>query len=427
MTILDKFSEFGIPKDFFVENLKENRPRSIKLAFVRETINPIIIRSIDPDSTITLRLSNKRELVEIPPRKIKSREKLLGLMICREFGMVDKSVRYNSIMNKQFLNNPNSVLFGDSVTQSKNQAALPSRAIYDWAYSLRDAKEITERLQHNALSEDGTILKDFDSNQNQKNGAKVASQALHQTEYVQPNTYFPHFITVDNITPELFFHLLSCVLNQHRYGAQTTTNANNMSNHLVAIGLAHFEKPINSYTISKEWYERQQQGKGKDTQQEAIKAALTLETVKTLLEEQMDLHYGKGCLKGDRIAKLTGWLNSLWKEYGEINLEIDESKKKEARQADTLFQIYAAATSSVTQYLTEVRMISSDEKATEVADAIQALKAEIGKNPDEASVLAKLKENARGKLKGGDKAYIKLIKEQLAEMDEEDENNPDQA
>lgn len=347
MTAASKLFDF-IPERYFVKSLRENRIGHIKLAFVRETINPLIIRSTEPESTIYISAIDGRDLVEIPPRKLKSREKLLGLMICREFGVADGEVHYNSIMKSEHLSNPNSLLFGDSVTQSQDATALPSRAVYDWAYSLRDVKDITDKLQHNAMSEDGTILKDKDFNPAQTDGTKVAKQALHQTEYVLPGTLFPHFITVDNITPELLVHLLSCVLNQRRYGAQTTTNANNINNHLVAVGFTDFEKPINSYTISKAWNSSKNASESKND-------APTLESVTMFVQEQMKAHYGKNLLDSSAekdVSGLVNWVNDLWTQY-EFAREDEERKK-----ANPLFQIYETAKSSVDAYLKEIKMVS---------------------------------------------------------------------
>jgi CRISPR-associated protein Csc2 len=365
-----------IPERFFVKSLKENKIGHIKLAFVREVINPLIIRSTDPEATITMFTTDERELAEVPARKFKSREKLLGLMICREFGVVDENVRYNSIFDSKHLANPNSVLFGDSVTQSQDAASLTSRAIYDWAYSLRDVKDITDKLQHNAMSEDGTILKDKDFNPKQEDGTKVASQALHQTEYILPNTYFPHFITVDNITPELFVHLLSCVLNQHRYGAQTTTTANNLNNHLVAVGFSDFEKPINSYTVSKAWHTANSAGSMPKKGTELP----TLDSVKGLIQEEMKWHYGNSLLstvappKGDAAADpsntsmqksvdgLLKWLDGLWADYETVRLETDAEKREAALKSNPLYGIYLNAKSSVDGYLKDIKMVSDGAK-----------------------------------------------------------------
>lgn len=407
MTISEQLYEF-VPERFFVKSLKDNRIGHIKLAFVRETLNPLIIRSTDAEATVTLVTVDGRELVEIPPRKLKSREKLLGLMICREFGVVDDRVRYNSILQKNHLNNPNSILFGDSVTQSNDAAALPSRAIYDWAYSLRDVKDITDKLQHNAASEDGTILKDRDFNPTQSDGAKVASQALHQTEYVLPNTFFPHFITVDNITPELFIHLLSSVLNQHRYGAQTTTTANNMTNHLVAIGFTDFEKPINSYTISKAW------NAGKNSEPP------TLESVTKFVQDQMAAQYKNSLVAGDSRKTVTEFVElveDLWADY--------DTARNGGNESAALSQIYNTAKTTVDSYLKEIKMVSetaSDDKAQKVQQAIEVLKSE-GKEINADSVLTKVFEGARKPTGKKKKEYEEAIGGQLAAMDGKDEDS----
>lgn len=365
MTIKEELSKF-IPARFFVNDLKENKIGHIKLAFVRETINPLIIRSTDSEATIIMISNDGRELVEIPPRKLKSREKLLGLMICREFNLVNEEVHYNSIFKSEHLANPNSVLFGDSVTQSQDAASLPSRAVYDWAYSLRDVKDITDKLQHNSISEDGTILKDKDFNPKQEDGTKVASQALHQTEYVLPGTYFPHFITIDNVTPELLLHLLSCVINQHRYGAQITTNANNMNNHLVAIGFGDFEKPINSYTVSKAWNNPSLPNGQNDSDNLGIQIP-TLDNVKNFIQTQMEIEYKNNILNskssnsktnGDSktVIDLIDWLNGLWEEF-------DLARNKEEDKKETLlYKAYEQAQKDVTKYLKEIKMISDKAK-----------------------------------------------------------------
>lgn len=328
-----------IDEKWFVSDLKENHIGHIKLALVREVVNPLIIRSTDMEATITLVTADGREIIEIPPRKLKSREKLLGLMLCREFGVVNENVRYNVFEGAEMLNNPNSALFGDTSTKAGDTAGLTSRAIYDWAYSLRDVKDITEKLQHNALSEAGTMIEEA--------GEKAGElrQSLYSTEYILPGTLFPHFITVDNITPELFIHLLSCVLNQHRYGAQTTTNANNMVNHLVDIGFADFEKPINSYTVSKAW----DKSKIHDMQM-----------VTDFIKKEMKTHYTESGLV-EKLDELVKWLDGLWKEKDKPSLK----------------EIYTSAKTSVDGYLKNIKMVkeSSGDKKQKGAKKIKETKA----------------------------------------------------
>lgn len=336
MAAIEKLYDF-IDRKWFVSDLKENSIGHIKIALVREVVNPLIIRSTDMEATITLVTTDGRELVEIPPRKLKSREKLLGLMLCREFGVVNENVRYNVFEGAEMLNNPNSALFGDTSTKSGDTAGLTSRAIYDWAYSLRDVKDITEKLQHNALSEAGTMIDE---------ATGEMRQSLYSTEYILPGTLFPHFITVDNITPELFIHLLSCVLNQHRYGAQTTTNANNMINHLVAIGFADFEKPINSYTVSKAW----DKSKIPDMQM-----------VTDFIKQEMKTHYTESGLV-EKLDELVKWLDGLWKEK-------DKSSLKE---------IYTSAKTNVDGYLKNIKMVkeSGGEKTQKGTKKVKETKAE---------------------------------------------------
>ncbi len=280
-----------IPKEYFVKNLKDNTLGVIKIALLREVINPMIIRSNFPDETITFKSSDSKDIVEIPARKLKSREKLRGLKICRSMDVIDKDVRYNLIKKSQFLANPNSILFGDSVTESNDAVGITSRVIYDWAYSIRDVNDIVETFQHNALSEGGTMW-------NEEEGK--LRQSLFQVQYVSPKTYFPHFLTLENITPELLIHLLSSVLHENRYGAQSTTLGANMINHIVGIGFDKFEAPINSFYISNNWKEEQE---------------VTFDNVKKAITETMNQFYGKNFKSGDNFKEL---INKLWEDENKL-------------------------------------------------------------------------------------------------------------
>lgn len=278
-----------IPQEYFVGNLKENTLGTIKIAVLREVIGNAIIRSNYPDETITFKLSETKDVVEVPARKMKSREKLLGLKICRQFGVVDKSLRYNVIKKSEQLANPNSILFGDSVTESGDSVAITSRVVYDWAYSIRDVSEVTATLQHNALSEGGTMW-------NEEEGK--LRQSLFQVQYVKPGTFLPHFLVVENVTPELFVHLMTCVMQQTRYFAQSNTNSpSNVKNHILGVGFSKFEQPVNSYTISRNWKE------GED---------VSLQSVTKTVNEVMKAAYGEANYKDGK--ELTDFVNHLWNE-----------------------------------------------------------------------------------------------------------------
>ncbi len=294
-----------IPKEFFVSNLKDNTLGVIKIALLREVVNPMIIRSNFPDETITFKASDTKDLVEIPARKMKSKEKLMGLKMCREFGVVDKELRYNVIKKSEHLANPNSILFGDSVTESNDAIGISSRVIYDWAYSIRDVNEITDTFQHNALSEGGTMW-------NEEEGK--LRQSLFQVQYVMPKTYFPHFLTVQNVTPELLVHLLSTVIFENRYGAQSTTLGNNMINHIVGIGYAKFEAPINSFTIASNWNG----------------AEVNFENVKSAIETAMKAFYKDNYKQGAEFETL---IKDLWDKN-----ELQEHYKKAQKDCIKLLE-----------------------------------------------------------------------------------------
>lgn len=310
---MDKLFE-TIEKSYFVDDLKKNTLGTIKIAILREVTGNLIIRSNYPDETITFKASENKDIVEIPARKLKSKEKLLGLKICREFGVVDKEFRYNVVKKSEQLGNPNSILFGDSVTESNDAVGITSRAIYDWAYSIRDVDEITGTLQHNALSEGGTMW-------NEEEGK--LRQSLFQVQYIKPGTLFPHFITVENISPELFVHLLFCILFENRYGAQSTTLSANMKNHILGFGLSKFEQPINSYYISANWNASEK---------------VTVETVATTIDSVMKKYYGDNNYKG--AQEIISFINDLW--------EKGDKKKLQA--------IYTKAQNDCTKFLRDIKV-----------------------------------------------------------------------
>ncbi len=303
----------SISKSYFVDDLKKNTLGTIKIAILREVTGNLIIRSNFPDETITFKAGENKDIVEIPARKLKSREKLLGLKICREFNVIDNEFRYNVIKKSEQLANPNSILFGDSVTESNDAVGITSRAIYDWSYSVRDVDEITETLQHNALSEGGTMW-------NEEEGK--LRQSLFQVQYIKPGALFPHFIMVENVTPELFIHLLSCILFENRYGAQSTTLSSNMKNHILGFGLSKFEQPVNSYGISKNW------DSGKN---------VTFENVKSAINGAMKIAYGENYKDSQQVISL---INELWKK--------DDKKE--------LQEIYTKAKADCTKFLKDIKV-----------------------------------------------------------------------
>lgn len=304
-----------IPQEYFTKDLRKNSLGSIKIALLREATGNLIIRNNYPDETTTFRVSEKKDAVEIPARKLKSKEKLLGLKICREMEVVDADVRYNVIAKPEQLANPNSVLFGDSVTVQNDSAALPSRVIYDWAYSLRDVSDITATLQHNGLDEGGTMW-------NEEKGE--LRQSLFSVQYVKPGTLFPHFITFENITPELFLHALACVLFEKRYGAQSTTlSANNMNNHFIGVGFTRFEQPVNSFVLSRDW---------------ANDKAVDLASVSEEISGAMKNAYGENFKPGDGLEKL---VRQLWND--------DAALKK----------MYATAKSDCEKFLKDIKIIKT--------------------------------------------------------------------
>jgi CRISPR-associated protein Csc2 len=238
----------------------QNNAKRLVIAVLREVIAPFIDRSEDPEETISIRV-NGREIIEVPARKMKSKEKLAGLRLCRAYGVVDASYEYNDVKTLAEIANPNSVLFGDSIVGQSDVAMLPSRVKYSSSYSLRERVKLTTKLTHNALSEQGTMWNRED---------KKFRQSLFSTEYILPGTLFPSFIVIDDPTPESLIHILMC-LRETRYGAQTSITGPNIKNTIVAILGCQNEPPVTSYTITKNHPELQE---SKDLRTDVIKTII---------------------------------------------------------------------------------------------------------------------------------------------------------
>jgi len=290
-----------------IPKLAQNNPKRVVIALVREVIGPFINRSEDPEETIYVTLSDGRQVIEVPARKMKSKEKLLGLRMCRAFGVIDPGYEYNAIKNKEMLKNPNSVIFGDTVVES-DQAMLPARVRYSSSYSIRERTELTQKFTHNALSEMGTMW-------DREKGEHRTS--LFSTEYVKPGTLFPSFIVLDNPTPEMLMHMLIC-LRETTYGAQTSITGPNMKNHIVAIMGCKNEPPVTSYTITESL-----------SGEKEVSLDLLRETMLNELKK-----YGGEILEGEALKSLVDKL----REPGELVL--DEAYRQLQREAEDIY-IYA--------------------------------------------------------------------------------------
>lgn len=284
-----EYIENGIPK------LGQNNPKRVVIGILRETIGPFINRSTVSDETITSTIGegeSVREIIEVPPRKFKSKEKLLGIRLCKLYGVIDKSYRYNSLDKKEQLNNPTSAIFGDTIVlggkDNAGKGMFPSRVLYSSSYSIRDKSLVTERLTHNALSDNGTMW-------DEKAGTNRKS--LFETEYVAPGTYFPSFITLIDPTPESLYFILE-TLKQTSYGAQTSITGSNFKNNIMFISGCHNEPAISSYTISRDWNMNQEVNKDN--------------IIKFMLDEVRSNTYSSyKLISGSEIAEIKKFLDNV--------------------------------------------------------------------------------------------------------------------
>lgn len=212
--------------------------KRILVVLDREVIGPFVNRSTDPSDTIRFRDSAGRDFVRVPSRKFKSKEKLRGLEICRSYGLMDSAYEYNAVSKQEMLNNPNSVLFGDTQTEG-DVAGIPSKIVYGEGLSTAEVSMISQPLTHNALSEEGTM---WDRHEGKHR------TSLFETTSILPGAHIVQTVTIDSPTPEALIHLLMC-LSATRYGAQTGVTGPNIKNHVMAIVATTDEPPVTAYTI----------------------------------------------------------------------------------------------------------------------------------------------------------------------------------
>ena len=296
--IYSKFGEewFAKEEEEGIPAMAQNKRRVVSIYVMRETIAPMIDRSDDPESSVSfvmqLNAEQEKEVIEVPARKFKSKEKLMGLKLCRAFNVVDPQYEYNSVRSIAYLANPNSVIFGDSVVEGgeAGQAMLPSRVLYSSSYSIRGRSEITKQLTHNSLSEAGTMW-------DRAKGENRTS--LFNSEYIIPGTFFPSFITMINPTPESLVHMLLC-LKERSYGAQTSITGPNIKNNVVAIYAGEEELPVTSFTVSKSF------GLKWDQDPEKFK-----DSINKFVIEAMTSEYSGKVVTGDNLKEFIDTIDKL--------------------------------------------------------------------------------------------------------------------
>ncbi len=297
MDYMDRIYEKGLlPKNIEEIDLGKNKGIFVKIGIVSETTGFLIIRNNEPTETTSEEFFGQERVV-IPGSKWRGAERTYALSVFRKYkGLIPEGYERNAIDKKDLLiNNPLSALFGDSSIATGNEAtSIASRIYYDWSYSYEPLGLITERITHNTLSESGTILMD--------DSGKTASNALYNTQYIKPGVKFVRFVTLENVSRELLDIAALTIIGTRRYGARTAIVGENVYNNIVAIGFSRGDRPVTSFTLLSEAWEKGVY----DPQKQIIEA--------------MKANYGENLLVGDE-------LNSYIKDV--VDLKNNETKLRE--------------------------------------------------------------------------------------------------
>ncbi len=289
---VDKLNEI-MDEEIFLDpeqkSLTDNPAKHIKLGIVSTTENVLINRNNSPTGTTSHVLEDEPRVM-VPAQKWKGVEQSNMVKIARELDLMPDSYQQNAIKGNEGLLNPVSVIFGDTVTAGDDSGQIRGRVNYDWSYSYEPLAMVTKRIQHNTLSEDGTILKD------ENDPTTPASSALHKTQYVIPGTQFIRFNSLENTTPELFLFYISGLISTHSYGARKKIVGDNIQNEIVAISWGQTERAISSYSVLRELWQEEEDNK--DLREKVINS--------------MEEAYGKDqTIKGEDVRKIVELCDDL--------------------------------------------------------------------------------------------------------------------
>lgn len=244
--LLEIGKEMNLP-DINQLDLKKNYGIFLKIGIVSETRGFFINRNNEATEITSETFMNEERLV-VPASKWRGAERSYLLSELRKIeGAIPEDYSRNMATRKALLQNPSSLIYGDSSTGSGSEAAgIASRVFYDWSYSFEPLPQISLRLLHNSLSEGGTIL--------QEEGGKVKSNALYNIPYIKPGVKLIRYVSVENCSIEMLALILMAISGTTRYGARTAILGDNMKNTVIAIGYSKRETPISSYsTVKKSW------------------------------------------------------------------------------------------------------------------------------------------------------------------------------
>lgn len=235
--------KWAIPLDEI--DLRKNYGSFLKIGIVSTTIGYFINRNNEATEITSEEFFGENRAV-VPASKWRGAERSFILSVLRKAGQIPSDYERNMVKKKEDLQNPASMLWGDSSTGKGEEAAgISSRSFYDWAYSYRPVADISLNLQHNSLSDDGSILRE---------SGKVSTSALHNVNYIRPGVQFLRYVTLENVSPEMLIMQLMALIGTTRYGARTSVLGDNMRNEIVAIAGSKGERPVSSYSsMVKAW------------------------------------------------------------------------------------------------------------------------------------------------------------------------------
>jgi CRISPR-associated protein Csc2 len=293
-------------------DLKKNHGLYTKIAIISETIGFLISRNNEATELTSENMGGDERAI-IPAQKWRAPERSYLLSELRKLdGIIPEDYARNMNKSRKPLQNPASLLYGDtSIGSGSNMGSIASRCYYDWSYSYEPLGEISTRLTHNTLAEDGTIL------HSEEGGTE--SNAIYNIPYIKPGIKFIRFVTLENCSLELLQLELIAILGTSRYGARTAILGDNIYNKVVAIGFSKGEKPVSSFSILSKLWNSDKYEPEKDTLEEMEKSYSSQNLIEgTDLEEFLD-DTQKLKLNKEQFESICETINTKmgndWKEF----------------------------------------------------------------------------------------------------------------
>jgi CRISPR type I-D-associated protein Csc2 len=288
---------------------------------IREAIAPVVFRNSEEEIT-DIEINNLNDVyVRAVPNKFKYTERGRGLQILRALGVGGRLPQNKTVISKGQKPSDafdlNTLVFGDSAMNPRNNAVLPVRAAVNYSdgLSLLPKHQCVDESFHISSMEDGTL---FDAEE------KKNSSNLFTRHFIKPNTLMLQVLsTRGKVLPEIGLkHLLLSVGMAGSYGGQTSVTGANIRTHVVGLYADKFEKSLSSpYELLTA------------LSQNSDVDLMSVDSARNALHQLLSPQH-KLSIEGKEIEQ---WQQQLVDEFNQEGSDLEQEYKKAAPKVGNLF------------------------------------------------------------------------------------------